>query len=119
MKTIKLNRDQLVKFFFDQNKKIENYNFDLFHDIAKIVNYAYNSDNYRDTNGQIETNKPVLKEYIFFVRKLGSWLFDSDNLSMINQVNKDNDYLNKYEITIIANCDYLLNIDFATIKQLK
>ena len=114
-----LNRDEFAKFIFNQNTKIKNYNFDLFHDIAKIVNFAYDSNNYRNEFKEIISDKPVKKEYNFYVKSLGSWLFDKENISSIKHIEKDSDYLNKYEITIIPNCDYLYNTEFATIKKIK
>ena len=118
METLILKRDELAKFFFSQSEKIKNYNFDLCHDIAKIVNYAYNADNYRGEDGQLITNRPVRKDFFFFVGEYGSWLVDSENVDLLNSIENNRDYLDKYLMTITINCDYLFNEEFAKIVKL-
>ena len=115
----KLTNDQFAKFMFAQSEKINNYNFDLFHDIRDIVNYCYNCDNYRDETRQIITNKPVIKTYIFFVRPMGTYLFDVNDISNINHVENNCEVINKYKIEITLNHSYLYNEEFAKVTKLK
>jgi hypothetical protein len=114
-----VNRDNLAKFIFAQSSKIESYNFDLCHDIAKLLKYACNSDNYRNENGEIESRKPVVKEYYFYIRKTGSFLIDVEDETSNQIIEKAYDNINKYKISISPNCDYLYNTEFATIETLK
>ena len=114
----KMNRDNFAKFIFSKNETIKQYNFDLFHDIAKIIKYAYNSDNYRNENQEIITNKEVVKEYIFYVREQGTHLVDASDSKTITHLDLVFNYVEKFKIVIVANCDYLHNIEFAEVTNL-
>ncbi len=114
----KLNRDQFAKFIFAQSDKIQNYNFDLFHDITKLVNFAYDSNNYRNEYKEIITDKPVQKTYFLYIKSFGSWLFDEDQKENI-KATEDNEYLNKYKVVITLNCDYIYNKEFAEVTKIK
>mgnify|MGYP003629921806 FL=1 len=120
MKNQKFSQDQLVDFFFEQGKKIKNYKFDLFYDIAKIVNYSKDVNNYRDEYGQIITNKPVEKKYIFLIRETGTYLIEKEDTETIKSVERafSEDAHQKYEIVIIPNSSYLFDRSFCEISKL-
>ncbi len=120
MKNQKFSQDQLVDFFFEQSTRVKNYKFDLFYDIAKIVNYSKDANNYRDEDGQIITSKPVEKKYIFLVREMGSYLIEKEDTETVKSVEIafGEDTHKKYEIVIIPNSSYLLDRSFCEISEL-
>ena len=118
MKNSNFTRDQFAKFLFSQNRKIKNYNFDLLHDIKQIMNFAYNRENTADENGQTITNRPIEKSFFFFVRESGTWLVDEENTETLQSIEKSFNHIEKFKITIIANCDYFYKTPFAKVQKL-
>lgn len=122
MNTQKLTKDQFAKFYFELMKEVECYQFDLFHDIAKITNDVVNTDLIRDEQQQIETREPIFKTYWLGLRTTGSYLFDMEETgikSNIEHVKKTFSHVAEYEIKICLNADFLIISTFAEVTQLE
>ncbi len=113
------NKDNFAKFIFNQAKKIKYYSFDLFYDISRLVEYDKCYENYTDLSGNIITDKPVEKTFILLIRTSGSHLYEETDIDLIETTEGVFDTLNKYKITITANCDYLHKVSFARVEKLK
>lgn len=114
-----LSQDQLAKLMFNKGLEVTSYNFDIFYDIKKIVDYSSNADNYRDEHKSIITNKPVRKTFKWFIRETGSYLVDIEDTDWIKAVEKNfESTLGIYEITITANCDYIYKESFAKVEKI-
>lgn len=118
MNTEKMTPDQFALFIFGQTEIVKNYTFDLCHDIARITNYAYNPDNYRNEHGRIETTKPIKKTFYFFVRDTGTFLFEDGEDKRISHVEEQKYYTQKFKIILTPNHYYLLNESFAEVTTL-
>ena len=109
MKNKELTNDGLAKFFANELLKIENYNFDTFYDIAKIVL------DLKQNRNSSNSRKKVITNYYFCLRKLGS------DLIYINDDNKDTYFERSnhiYEIEICFNSDYF-SVPFAKLTKIK
>ena len=115
--TKEMTKDDLAIFMAYKLLKIKNYNFDVFYDIAFIVNQA--NVMHRDQYGQIITNVPCEYKYTWFLRDTGSYLLHDKDTTTKEHLNKVFDHHSEYQITITSNCDYLHNVPFAKVTKLK
>jgi hypothetical protein len=114
-----LTRDELMTFIIDQSRKVKNFKFDLCHDIRKVMNYAYDFEGMRDENGELITDTPIYKEYVWQFRDSGTFLWDIENKEQINHVREHMGVIEEYKLRVTKNCDYLHNVPFAEITKIK
>ena len=108
-----LTRDELVNFMTNEVKDIKRYNFDFFHDIYKIMHFAYHGTNHHYNNGD-----NIFTEYIWQIRDMGTWLWDISDYDSIAASRRQGNVKKEYRILIRPNCDYLFNKSFAEVHKI-
>lgn len=104
-----LTQDQFAVFISDLIKDIKVYNFDVFYDIAKIVNEYKSKCGYND-------NIPNKDSYFIFYRETG---FDMININsdLYEIMYANNSFC--YRLDFCFNCDYFRNESFVKIYKIK
>lgn len=109
MKTLKYSKDQTAKFIARQLLKIEKYNFDVFYDIAKIMNEFQEKRNI--------SSEKQFTTYHLLIRKTGCDLVLPSDDCYKTYVERTDSI---YEMKFLWNEDYFRTGDkFCEIKRIQ
>lgn len=108
MKKIEMSPDQFSKFIAEQILKVENYSFDVFYDIAKIMKIFIENRSTLD--------KEIIETFHLMIRNTGFDLVKTDNSEYKTFFQKNSEI---YHLSFCWNYSYMHKKPFCEVEKIK